>query len=209
MRDVETHQVDPSGRLAHRLEARRLDRRVADDLQQLLMRPHVVLERRDVEVAHENRSGRVIGVGADGIHLGDEIELVPEFPVDDRIGLVAAGRDIEIVQQDGRIAGRKAHRKMPAVLDLAEAPALDRLDRPARDRGDAVIALLPVHSDVLVTEPPEGIERKQVVRTLGFLQAQHVRRLFDEQALDDRHSQANGVDVRGGDGQGHGTAGKA
>ena len=39
---------------AHRLEAFRLDRRVADHVEQLLVRPDVVLERRDVEIADQD-----------------------------------------------------------------------------------------------------------------------------------------------------------
>ena len=39
---------------------------------------------------------------------------------------------------------------------LAEAPPLDDLDRPPRDRGDAVIALLAVDRDMAVAERCEG-----------------------------------------------------
>src|SRR5690348_17256863 len=73
----------------------------------------------------------------------------------------------------------------------------------ARDHRHAVVALLPVQGDVLVAEPPEALERKLVVRTLGLLQTEDVgARRFDEL----RHkvdAQAHRVDVPGGDEKAH------
>ena len=81
--------------------------------------------------------------------------------------------------------------------------SLDRFDRPPRDRGDAVIALLAIDRDMAVAACLEGRMRKQLVRALGFLQAQYVRRIDVEQMLDDRQTQPHGVDVPRGDGQRH------
>ena len=68
------------------------------------MAPHVVLERRDVEIADENRALAVLR--AQLFHRAqfiEEGELVGELFVDRRIGLVAAGGHVEIMQGD-RIA---------------------------------------------------------------------------------------------------------
>jgi hypothetical protein len=140
---------------------------------------------------------------ADGVHLRDEIELVLEFLVDFGIRFVAARRDVEIVQQDRLAAGAHSHRQMPAILDLAETALFDHLDRPPRHGGDAVIALLSMEGDVPVAELAECLFREQFVRNLGLLQAQHIGGVLIEQAFDDRHAQAHGVDVPGGDGKGH------
>ncbi|CDX46437.1 hypothetical protein MPLDJ20_90013 [Mesorhizobium plurifarium] len=200
---VEPHQVDPASGLAHRLEICRLDRRVADDVEQLLVRPDVMLLRRDVQVADQDRCGRFIRARRHGVHLVDEIELVAEFAVDLRVRLVAAGRDVEIMHQHRFAARLHPDRQMPAVVDLAETPLFHQLDRAAGDGGDAVIALLTVEQDVLVARLAEGLFREELVRNLGLLQAEHVGRVFLQQPLDDRHAQAHGIDVPGGDGERH------
>ena len=45
--------VDPVVRLLQPAQRRDLDRRVADDVEQRLVAPHVAFERRDVEVADD------------------------------------------------------------------------------------------------------------------------------------------------------------
>ncbi len=82
VRHAVAHQSRPSRRPCASPRVLGLDRRVADDVEQLLVRPDVVLQRRDVEVADQHRAGRIVGFGAYRVHLGDEIELVLELPVD-------------------------------------------------------------------------------------------------------------------------------
>src|SRR5690606_3191197 len=53
--DVEAHEVDPACGLAHCLEALRLDGRVADHIEQLLVRPDIMFKWCDVEVPHQDR----------------------------------------------------------------------------------------------------------------------------------------------------------
>ena len=68
------------------------------------MAPDVVLERRDVEIADQDHAACAVAAQRGVVaHLVEEGELVREFRIDLRIGLVAAGRHIEIVQRD-RIA---------------------------------------------------------------------------------------------------------
>src|SRR5690606_21899494 len=117
------------------------------------------------------------------------------------------GGHVEIVDQDRPAAGLNAHRQMATVGDIAEPAALDRLDRTARNGGDAVIALLAVDLDMAVAQRMKAVERKELVGTLRLLQAQHVRRALQKQALDDRHAQPHGVDVPGGYREGHGGSG--
>ena len=61
-----------------------------------------------------------------------------------------------------------AHGEMAAVGDLAEAAPLDDVERPARDGGDAVIALLAVDRDVLVAERCERARRETARPGISF-----------------------------------------
>ena len=56
LRHEVAHGVDPFARGLDAGQLLDLDRRVADDVEQLLVRPHVVLQRRDVEIAHHDRA---------------------------------------------------------------------------------------------------------------------------------------------------------
>ena len=162
-----------------------------------------MFQRRDVEIADQDRPRHLVVLGADGVHLGHEIQLVPELAVDVRIGFVATGGNVEVVKEKPSGAGGEPHRDVPAVVDIAEAAAVDDLDGAPRDGGDAVVTLLAADLDVAIAELMEGGEREQVVRALRFLQAEDVGRMLAQQTLDQRQAQANGVDVPGGDGERH------
>jgi hypothetical protein len=179
---------------------------VAHHVEELLVRPDVVLERRHVEVADQDRRA-ADAAPAPGSQIRQEIELVREFRVAVAVGHVAAGRDVKIVQHDpGGLAGlRPQHRRDVArVLALAERHHVPPEERKARQDGDAVIALLPREHDVLVARAPQGLQRKRVVRALRLLQAKHVRLGLGEEAQDRIDAQAHRVDVPGGDGEAHG-----
>ena len=139
-------------------------------------------------------------------HLVEEVKLVLEFRIDLGIGLVAAGRHIEIMQRHGLVeAGALAqhHRDMAAIGLAAEVLQIDAVERPAREHGDAVIALLAVERRVFIAEPLEALERKDLVRAFGFLQAKYVRPRAFEKFRDQVDAQADGIDVPGGDLEGH------
>ena len=90
--------VDPRPRRLGAVQFLDLDRRVADDANQRLVAPDVVFERRDVEIADDDRAvGGEIFRREPCRHFVDEGELVGELVVDRRIGFVAAGRNVEIV----------------------------------------------------------------------------------------------------------------
>ena len=104
-------------------------------------------------------------------------ELVGEFLVDRRIGNVAAGRHIEIMQRDRILqpgALTEHDRDVAAIALAAKVADRGRLERQPREHDDAVVAFLAVERDVFVAEPLEPLARKSVVRTLGLLQAENI-----------------------------------
>ena len=72
-------------------------------------------------------------------------------------------------------------------------------ERDAADRRDAVVALLPVDDAMGIAELLEGLVREQRFDRLDLLQAEHVGRLLDKEALDLSDAQADRIDVPGGD----------
>src|SRR5471032_309005 len=93
---------------------------------------------------------------------------------------------------------------MSAVGLAAETMDVEALERQAREHGDAVIALLPVDRGMRITKARETLERKGVVRAFGFLQAQHVGSCGFQEFGDQIDAQADGIDIPGGDFEGHG-----
>ena len=63
------------------------------------------------------------------------------------------------------------------------------------DRGDAVIPLLPMNGDVLITKHSKFFCGKLVFLTFDFLKAEDVRRALFNKAFDNRHAQAHRIDV--------------
>ena len=205
-RHLLAHQVEPGAALHDLEQPVGLDRRMADDLQQLLVRPDVMFQRRDVEIADEDRRGVLLGIRVQMLHLLDEIELVAELRIDSAIRLVAAGRNIEIMQADTPAAALEDGRDMPAVADIAIILAMILGQRNARGDGNAVIALLAVNDDVLVAERPERRIGKKLVRNLGLLQAEDIRPGLHNELLDDGHAQPHRVDVPGRNRKSHAQA---
>src|SRR4051812_44122208 len=90
--------VNPVVRLLQPCQRLDLDRRVADDAQQRLVTPDVAFERGDVEVADDD--GRFLEALGPARHAPDEVELLPEFWIEEAIGRVAAGGDVNILEPD-------------------------------------------------------------------------------------------------------------
>src|SRR5262249_49889153 len=115
-------------------------------------------------------------------------------------------RHIKIMHRD-RIAHAGAlteYRRDVATITLAaEGMHVERLERHARDHGDAVVALLSVDRDMLVAEALEALARKLVVRTLGLLQAEHVRAHRLHEFRHQVDAQPHRIDVPGGDRETH------
>ena len=209
LRREHAHAVDPVAGVARKVEHLAFDRRVRDHLDHLLVAPYVVLERRHIEIAHQNGA---LGFRRTQVrmraHLVQKRKLMLEFRIDLGIRLVAARRHVEIMQRDWiaqRCALAQRHRDMAAVGLAAEALHVNALERQAREHGDAVIALLPVERGVLVAEPLKALERKGVVRAFRFLQAEYVGAGALKKLGDQVDAQADGIDVPGGDLEGHGS----
>src|SRR5215471_2840184 len=132
-----------------------------------------MLERRHIEIAEQNHAVRVLAAQSAGCaHFVEKGKLVREFRIDRRVGEVAAGGYVEVVQRDG-IAQSSAFaehcRDVPTVALAAKRLNLEALERQAREQHDAVIALLPIERHVVIAEALEALERKPVVGTLGLL----------------------------------------
>ena len=88
--------IDPAARGLRGPKMLHLHRRMADDLQQRLVVPDIILARGDVQIAHQN--GAVGPVPAKEIaHLGQEIELLAKLLVFVPVGNIAARRHIDVV----------------------------------------------------------------------------------------------------------------
>src|SRR6266702_2110780 len=142
-----------------------------------------------------------------GFHLVEELQLVVEFRIERGIGNVAAGRHVEIMH-DQRLCQLRLfaerNRDVPRIDLVAEGADVLCLERQFRNDGDAVVALLPVQRDVLISEPLESLQRKGVVDAFGFLKAQHVRPRRFEEFGDDVDAQAHRVDIPRCQGKTHG-----
>src|SRR4051812_40718851 len=71
--------VDPVVRLLQARQRLDLDGRVADDGEQRLMAPDIAFERRDIEIADDNR--RLLEALRPARHSLDEIELLAELAI--------------------------------------------------------------------------------------------------------------------------------
>ena len=176
-------------------EAVDLDRGMADHAQQLLVRPHIALERRDIEIADRDHRPRSTALGREPRRqFVEKLQFVGKFRVGVRIGNVASRRHIDVVQFGA--AGQLDH-GMAAVGSRAPRPRRRRGERQARQDGDAVIALHAVHQQVAIAQRLELRARKQLVRGLGLLEAQNIGLLLLEEAADEPDAQPDRVDVPG------------
>src|SRR5579863_8159787 len=177
-----------------------LDRRMTDHVDERLVTPDVVLQRRDVEIADQNRARLEFRLALEpGAHFVNEIELVGEFRIGLAIRLVAAGGHIQTVDLDAAEFAAERRRDMAAVAFLAEVAAVDVRERVARDDGDAVVALLAVERDVPVAELLERGGGKIRVGAFRLLQAERVRLLILEESGDRFDAQPDRIDVPSGE----------
>jgi hypothetical protein len=168
-----------------------------------------MLERRHVEVADGDAAQALPGVRLGSArsvpvgHLAVEFELVRELGVLPGIGNVTAGRNVEIVEQDGVAADVERRLDVPAILLAAAMMDLHRRERHLRDDGDAVVGFHALHQPVLVAQALERPVREELVGALGLLQAEHVGLAQLQEPFDVGDPQADRIDVPGGDGQTH------
>jgi hypothetical protein len=140
-----------------------------------------------------------------GGHLRQELQLVGELVILFRIRNVPAGGDVEVVQLDAGDAGRG----VAAVVARAPDVLARRRQAPARQDGDAVVALLAMHHDMRKAEGLHRLQRELLVGDLDLLQADHVGGEVVAEARQVVEALAQGVHVPGGDAKGHGYSRRA
>ena len=184
------HHVDPVVRGLHPQEALDLGRRVAHHFQQLLVRPHIGLERRDVEIADEDHALAALAAkaGEPRLHRFEEIELVAKLGIERRVRHIAAGWHVDVVQSERlcvRGAAIERDRQMPRVTAPANIAALYLGEGNAGEDGDAVIALLSCDRHMVEAERAERQLGEQAVNALDFLETENVRLMRAGEALDE------------------------
>ena len=107
----------------------------------------------------------------------------PNLGLSVAVGDVAAGRDIDILEPDPAFEPHADVPRLAIVLPVVLARVLER--HPAEDR-DAVVHALAVQLPMDIAVAVEQLGREDAVEHLGFLQAQDVRLLLGDQALDQR-----------------------
>ena len=189
------------------MEFRGFNGRVADDLQHGLVVPHVIFERRHIQVAHDDGVTPRQIAAQPARHLVEEIELVGEFVICFTIRFVAAGGHIKIMHGDGvspRVARREGHGDMARVALFAELALVDGFEGNARGDAHAVIALLPIDRHMGIAQALEVTEGKFAVAALRFLKADHIGLKAVGEMFDQRHAQPHRIDVPGREFDGHG-----
>lgn len=201
-RDEMAHGVVPALRRPC-LKPCHFHRRMANDIEQLLMAPDVLLQRRDIEVAHENSSpGRVFGEMCR--RLGQKIELMGEFLIRGAVGDIAAGGYIEIMDGQRAVPGGKRGGNVPAIGFAAPIwRVFGQGERQAREDGHAVIPFHAALEHMGKTDRPGDGRGEQLIRHFGFLQADYVRRQGGNQRMQMRLAQTERIDIPGGDGKRH------
>ena len=198
--NVPARDVAPAARLDHLVQPLHLLRRVADDVEKLPVRPDVVLERGDVEIADENAARRRLGA-APVAHVAQVVELLAELRIGPAVGHVASGGDVEVVDDEAALEPRG---DVAGMAEPGEVEGRRLLDGKPREDGDAVVPLLAARHDVRVADLGEDVRRDAFDRTLALLQADEIGALLLGEPDDERRPQANRVDVPSRDGEGHG-----
>ena len=135
----------------------------------------------------------------------EEFELVAEPVVERRVGDVAAGRHIDIVQQN-RLRARAVDRdgEMARVTAPANIAPLFQRERDAGERGDAVIPLLARDRDMGKAERAKLARGKVPLDAFDLLQAEEIGPVGSHEAAHEIESESDGVDVPGGETEAHG-----
>ena len=187
-------EIDPVMRRPQSAERLHLDGRMADHIEQLLVIPDVRFKRRDIEVADDHRR-LAQSCGPLG-HPFDEGEFLREFEIERRIGNIAAGGNIDVLQPD---AIRQTSADVARLAIVLPIMATMVRERNTAEDGDPVVHPLAVEQAMHIAEPLEHRMRERAVLNLGFLQAQNVRAFGRQKLLDDRYPGSNRVDVPGRD----------
>jgi hypothetical protein len=88
---------------------------------------------------------------------------------------------------------------MPTIGLVAKQPDRITFERYARKHGNAVIALLAIYRDVLITESLEAFHRKLVIGAFRFLQTQHIGSRGLDESGHEIDAESDRIDIPGGD----------
>jgi len=117
--------------------------------------------RRDVEVADQDMpllAARMQRLAR--LHLVEELQLVFELRIERRIGNIAAGRHIEIVQHQRLVSCALSPKATEIWREsiLSQNVRISELSNGSRENHRyAMIALLAVQRDMLIAEPLEAL----------------------------------------------------
>jgi len=186
--------VDPIMRLLQFRQRLDLDRRVANHREQGFVAPDVAFERGHVEVADDQ--GRLPQFLRPARHPANEVQLLAKFRIDGPIGRVPAGRNVDILQPDSVWQANTDVPRLAIVLPIMAFRLRDL--HPADDR-DAVVHPLAFQLLVRVSMLAEEVGGEDIIRRLGFLQAENIGPLLLEQPLHDRQPGAYRIDIPGAD----------
>jgi len=154
---------------------------------------HVVVGRRDVEIAHHHQ----LRVPRQLAFQHPARSLQPAQLVGELLGAHGLAVDHVEIDDAHTVHGGRDH----PLLRIVEArdPGLHVLQRvPARQDRDAVVGLLP-GKDAAVAVACEHVVGEAQVLELGFLQRDHVRRGLAQPLLQVRQAHVERVDVPAGD----------
>ena len=189
--------IGPVERRLHIAQQPCLDWRVADHIQQLFVTPHVILQRRDIEITQDHhRIIFVFPLGEEFFHAAQKVQLMGEFFILVRVGNIAAGGDIKIVQLHAIL---KCHADMAGMAFAAEIQAAAFPEGQAREDRHPVIGLLAVDGVMHITQIVEGGGGEEFVDHLGLLQRQNIRLLVPQEAAHQGDAMAHRIDVPAGD----------
>ena len=115
-----------------------------------------------------------------------------ELGVDRAVRRVAAGGDIDVLKSDSAV---ETHPDVPRFAIVLPVVPSGIAQRDAAENGYSVMHALAVERVVDVAVAVEEVGREDGVEHLGFLEAENVRLLLGDQALDQRDARAHRVDV--------------
>ena len=167
MGDGITHRITPAARLHDRGHAFGFNRGVADDPEQLFMRPDIIFMGRDVEIANQHGRGLTLACGP-CLKLIEEAQFMIEFRVGLTIRDITTSRNVEIVDIDPAFEGDSL---MPAILPPNPVEVTVIMQRLAGNDGNAVIALFTPDRLMRIASLTDGFTRKGIIRAFGFLPA--------------------------------------
>jgi len=174
--------------------------RMADHPEHLAVTPDVELAGRHIQVAGDHQGCRAVPPPGLSRQAGQEVELVGELGVCLRVRDIAPRRDVEVLHLHALDPCADAPgMPLPAEVELRRI-----LEGKAREDGHSVRPLLPGDAHVRIARRLEGGAWKLPVPALDLLEAKDVRGLLGEETRHLLCPQAHGVDVPGGESQGHG-----